>query len=245
MAAPAGTSSMVPNIRLTCRLISSSGKSSFILTLLRMLELQSGTIEIDGIDISRIPRDTIRQRCLVTVSQDALMLSNETLRFNLDPDTLASDDVVISALQKTQLWEHFTTRGDWSTSSNTDAESTCDMTYHDHPILDRPLSSFSNLSVGQGQLLALSRALVNVHSLRDDGVQPIILLDEVTSSLDLATELKIHDIIDQEFTLNGHTVIAIAHRLGVLMHHVRPGQDVVVRFRDGRVEDVGTDLEAV
>ncbi|KAB5582239.1 putative ABC transporter [Coniochaeta sp. 2T2.1] len=219
-----------------------SGKSSFILTLLRMLELQSGAVQVDGVDISRVPRDIIRQRCFVTVSQDALILANETLRFNMDPYGLLQDEVIIEALQETKLWNHFTTRENTSTTSSPDPEPAV---YRDHSILDQKLSSFSELSVGQGQLFALCRALVKVHSLRDDGAQPIILLDEVTSSLDLDTESAIHDIIDQEFTRKGHTAIVIAHRLGVLSRHARPGQDVVVQLRDGRVEDVGTDLTSI
>jgi ABC-type multidrug transport system fused ATPase/permease subunit len=210
-----------------------------------MLELQSGTIEIDNIDIVLVPRNVVRQRCLVTVSQDALILPNETLRFNIDPDILVSDDVIIEALRKTRLFEHFTKRGDTRPGPGSDNDTILDADYREHPILDQKVSSFSALSVGQGQLFALCRALVKVHSLRDEGVQPIILLDEVTSSLDLATESAIHDIIDQEFTKNDHTVIVIAHRLGVLSKHARAGQDVVVQLRDGSIQDSTTDLNTI
>ncbi len=216
-----------------------------LLTLLRMLELQSGTIEIDNVDISRVPRHIIRQRCLVTVSQDALILSNETLRLNMDPDARISDDVIIEALERTRLFEHFAKRGGTGACPRADDDTFMDDNYRDHPILDQKVSSFSELSVGQGQLFALCRALVKVHSLRDDGVRPIILLDEVTSSLDVATESAIHDIIDEEFTRNGHTVIVIAHRLRVLSEHARPGQDVVVQLRDGRIQDIETDANAI
>ncbi|KAL2172704.1 hypothetical protein VTG60DRAFT_4150 [Thermothelomyces hinnuleus] len=59
-----------------------NGKSSLLLTLLRLLDLQSDTIRLDGVDITQIPRDFLRQRCFVTVSQDGLLMSNETI-FNL------------------------------------------------------------------------------------------------------------------------------------------------------------------
>ena len=170
------------------------------------------------------------------------MLSNETLRFNMDPTGMVEDDVIMEALQKTYLREHFTQGGTTSPAVEPDAESTVEPVYHDHSILDQKLSSFSELSVGESQLFALCRALVKVHLLRDQGIRPIILLDEVTSSLDLNTEAAMHNIIDHEFTQKGHTVIVIAHRLGVLSQHARPGQDVVVRLREGRFEDVGTDL---
>lgn len=219
-----------------------SGKSSVLLTLLRMLELQSGTIEIDGVDIARVPRSVMRRRCLVTVSQDALVLSNDTLRFNMDPDGVASDDVIVEALRKTGLFEHFAERGGTGTAN---LGSGNDTVVEGHPILDQRVSAFPELSVGQSQLFALCRALVKVHLLRDEGVRPIILLDEVTASLDAATEAAIHDIIDEELTRNGHTVIVIAHRLGVLSRHARPGQDVVVQLGDGRVRDVSNDLSAI
>lgn len=163
----------------------------------------------------------------------------------MDPDTLVSDEVIIEALQKTRLFDHFTKRGAMGTGPGSDDDTIMETGYRDHLVLDQKVSSFSELSVGQGQLFALCRALVKVQRLRTEGVKPIILLDEVTSSLDLATEAAIHIIIDQEFTENGHTVIVIAHRLGVLTEHARPGQDVIVQLRDGRLQGVSTDLNAI
>jgi ABC-type multidrug transport system fused ATPase/permease subunit len=61
-----------------------SGKSTLLLTLLRLLEIQSGTIKIDGIDLNLVPRSLIRQRCYITVAQDPLILGHASLRFNLD-----------------------------------------------------------------------------------------------------------------------------------------------------------------
>lgn len=101
---------------------------------------------------------------------------------------------------------------------------------------------FSELSVGQGQLLALCRALVKAQTAQCLGRKPVILLDEVTSSLDPATESIIHGIIDDEFTQNGHTVICVAHRIEVLAKHTEPGRDVVVLLGDGRLLEVITDL---
>jgi ABC-type multidrug transport system fused ATPase/permease subunit len=186
--------------------------------------------------------DLLRQRSFITVSQDALLLSNETLRFNLDPDTLLSDDEVIGALVRTGLWPHFL---GGATDMMEEAEggiATEISAFGEHPILDKKVSLLQGLSVGQCQLFALCRALIKVNRMRCAGVNPIILLDEVTSSLDFATESTIHDIIDEEFTGKGHTVIIVAHRLGLLSERTKPGRDVVVVMGDGRLQEIITDV---
>ena len=61
-----------------------SGKSTLLLTLLRLLDVKSGVIKVDGIDLSLVPRYLIRQRCFITVAQDPFLLAQASLRFNLD-----------------------------------------------------------------------------------------------------------------------------------------------------------------
>jgi ATP-binding cassette subfamily C (CFTR/MRP) protein 1 len=221
-----------------------SGKSTLLLTLLRILELQSGKIELDGVDISRVRLELLRQRSFITVSQDALILSNETLRFNLDPDASLSDDEVIGALVRTGLWPHFL-GGVTDMNGGLEAEggnATDISAFGKHPVLDKKVSLLQELSVGQFQLFALCRALIKVNMVRCAGVKSVILLDEVTSSLDFVTESTIHDIIDEEFTGKGHTVITVAHRLGLLSERTKPGRDMVVVMGDGRLEKVITDV---
>lgn len=65
----------------------SSGKSTLLLALLRLLDTQSGSIEVDGIDLSLVPLSTIRERCFITVTQDPFLLAQASLRFNLDVST--------------------------------------------------------------------------------------------------------------------------------------------------------------
>ncbi|TVY93597.1 ABC transporter [Lachnellula willkommii] len=218
-----------------------SGKSTLLLTLLRLLELQAGKIEIDDIDIKHVRLDVLRERCFIAVSQDPLLLSNETLRFNLNPDASISDEIVIDALRKTGLWSHFFT-GDRHLGEETGHAINIPEP-GEHPVLDKKLSLFQELSVGQCQLFALCRALVKAISLRGSGVKPVVLLDEVTSSLDSDTESIIHRVIDEEFTGNGHTVIIVAHRLSVLNEHKETGRNVVALMGDGRLLEVITDLQ--
>lgn len=214
-----------------------------LLTVLRILELSSGTIELDGIDISQVKLDILRERSFITVSQDPLLLFNESLRFNLDPDNALQDEILINALEKSGLWTHFgagtDVNEDWQSERINNAEP---FAFRDHEILDKKISAFHELSGGQSQLLALSRALVKVNRVRHDGVKPVVLLDEVTSSLDSETEATICRIIDEEFTAKGHTVIIVAHRIGLLVDQVRSGKDMMVVMSDGRLQDIVHDL---
>lgn len=43
-----------------------------------------GSIKVDGIDLSLVPRSLVRQRCFITVAQDSFVLGQASLRFNLD-----------------------------------------------------------------------------------------------------------------------------------------------------------------
>ncbi|TGO69830.1 hypothetical protein BOTNAR_0006g00160 [Botryotinia narcissicola] len=216
-----------------------SSKSTLLLTLLQLLELQSNQIMLDDVDIKKVGLDILRQRCFITVSQDPLLLSNETLRFNLDPDASLSNETLIASLKRTELWSFLQGAAGIDNISGTASDS---MPYNYHPILDKPLASFPELSVGQGQLLALCRALIKAQTAQHVGRKPVVLLDEVTSSLDSMTESIIHGIIDDEFTQKGYTVICVAHRIEVLAKHAEPGKVAVVLLSNGRLQEVITDL---
>jgi ATP-binding cassette, subfamily C (CFTR/MRP), member 1 len=91
------------------RLKVNSGKSSLLLTLLRLLDPQSGTILIDGYDLSIIPREIIRNR-FVAIPQDPFILS-DTIRTNIDPLGTLPDDLLIFTLTKVHLWTTISARG--------------------------------------------------------------------------------------------------------------------------------------
>ncbi|KAB7499842.1 Multidrug resistance-associated protein 5, partial [Armadillidium nasatum] len=78
-----------------------AGKSSLISTLLRMVELESGTIKIDGIDISVIGLHTLRSSISV-IPQDPVLFKG-TIRYNLDPFDDHSDEAVWTALERAHL----------------------------------------------------------------------------------------------------------------------------------------------
>lgn len=89
---------------------SGSGKSSLITTLFRMLEVTpESTITIDGIDITKLPREIVRSR-LNAIPQEPCFIRG-TVRSNLDPHQIHSDTSIISALSKVHLWDLVESKG--------------------------------------------------------------------------------------------------------------------------------------
>ncbi|KAJ9155467.1 p-loop containing nucleoside triphosphate hydrolase [Pleurostoma richardsiae] len=228
-----------PGQKVLVRGRTGSGKSSLLLTLLRMLNLESGSITLDGVDISNVPPHELRLRCFVVASQDPLLLPQEELRFNLDPSGSASDAMIVQALTMVGLWSIF--QGN-SPDAILTRESSADNADSGFAVLGSPLLELPALSGGQGQLFALARAIVKATGLRATGSRPIVLLDEVTSSVDTDTEAKVFDIVDREFTSRDHTVVIVTHRSAALSSRMRPGKDVVVDMSDGVVTGVTEDI---
>lgn len=134
-----------------------SGKSSLIMTLFRMLELRTGSITVDGIDLSTLPRHEVRSR-IIGLPQDIFLL-NGSVRLNIDPYGRATDKAVIAALQDVRLWEGIQGKGG----------------------LDADIEDV-NLSHGQKQLLCLAQALLRQSSILvlDEATSS---LDDVTDAL--------------------------------------------------------------
>ncbi|KAL5380837.1 hypothetical protein PMIN02_010502 [Paraphaeosphaeria minitans] len=80
-----------------------SGKSSLILTLFRMLDVSSGSITIDGLDISTLKREEVRRR-IVGITEAPFIMPG-TVKENLDPYAEADDESRTSALRKVGLWD--------------------------------------------------------------------------------------------------------------------------------------------
>jgi ABC-type multidrug transport system fused ATPase/permease subunit len=78
-----------------------AGKTSIGLTLSRIVELLSGSIKIDGLDIAKVPLKELRSR--ITVIPQEPTLFNCSLRFNLDPLNKYSDDELLRVLKKASL----------------------------------------------------------------------------------------------------------------------------------------------
>ncbi|KGO55318.1 ABC transporter, integral membrane type 1 [Penicillium expansum] len=148
---------------------SGSGKSSLILGLLRLNEITKGRILIDDLDISQVPRETIRQK-LAALPQDPLILPG-SIRTNLDPLQNRTDAAIMSSLSRVGMM-------DWLLSKEAGLDS---------------LIQKETLSAGQQQLITFARVLLKPKP------SPILLLDEATSMVDMQTEAMMMKLISEQF----------------------------------------------
>ncbi|KAK7222510.1 hypothetical protein V2G26_010513 [Clonostachys chloroleuca] len=177
-----------------------SGKSTFLLTMLRMAEVQSGDILIDGISVKSMPRNVARRR-IITMPQEALFLPG-SVRSNVDPLNEHADEAIFSALNEVGILDIIIARGGLSANMETMA-----------------------LSHGQQQLFCLTRVILSSSK--------IVLLDEITSSVDAVTEAKMMEVVERTF--HDRTVVAIAHHL----HTIRNFDKIIVLDK-GYVVEVGS-----
>ncbi len=184
-----------------------AGKTTIINLLDRFYEIQSGAIRIDGKDIRQVPKADLRRK-LGLVLQDTFLFSDtvmENIRFGR---LNASDEECIHAAELADA-DHFIR------------------------LLPQGYQTLlseraSNLSQGQRQLLAITRAI-----LADPA---ILILDEATSSVDTRTEARIQKSLLR--LMEGRTSFVIAHRLST----IRDADNVVV-IDHGQIVEQGTHQE--
>lgn len=169
---------------------SGAGKSTLVSVLLRLYNLQSGRILIDGQNIAEVSQESLRAQIGV-VTQDTALL-HRSIRDNLrygKPD--ATDAELNEAVRKARADSFINLLDDGQGGFGFDAQ-----------VGERGVK----LSGGQRQRIAIARVL-----LKD---APILVLDEATSALDSEVEVAIQESLDS--LMQGKTVIAIAHRLSTI-----------------------------
>lgn len=189
-------------------------------SLFRLLEITSGSITIDGVDLTTIPQQIVHER-LNAIPQHTFFLRGCTLRQNMDPLHIASDDQIESALRDVGLWNILATN---TTTTTTTTETVTGTTFTRTTVLSTIYPLQDLLFHGQRQLFCLVRALIRQ--------SPDIILDEATASMDPDTDARIQELIREKFT--GKTLIVIAHRLATIAD-----LDRVDVMSEGRVVKIG------
>lgn len=212
-----------------------AGKSSLALALFRGLEAETGKILIDGVDIGLIGLQDLRESITI-VPQDPTLFTG-TIRSNLDPFDLFTDEDIFTALRRVQLIGAASSTTNPSTPISASRPTTPGRVIVDSPtgtstpvtnknvflnLSSTVTESGNNLSQGQRQLLCLARALLKNPK--------VLMMDEATASIDYSTDSRIQETIRELKS----TTITIAHRLQTIVDY-----DKVLVLDKGRVVEYG------
>ena len=180
-----------------------AGKTTMVNLLMRFYEINSGSIKIDGIPTSEMTRESVHN-LFSMVLQDTWMFEG-TVRENLVYNkTGVSDEELEKACKACGIYHFIQTLTDG---------------------FDTVLNDSIAISAGQKQLLTIARAMVQGN--------PMLILDEATSSVDTRTELITQKAMDQ---LTEHrTSFVIAHRLSTIKN-----ANLILVMKDGDIIEQGT-----
>ena len=186
-----------------------AGKTTMVKLLMRFYDVNSGAILLDGHNIKDFNRRELRD-AFGMVLQDTWLFKG-TIMENIRYGKLDATDEEVTAAAKAAHAHHFieTLPGGYQMELNEDA---------------------SNVSQGQKQLLTIARAI-----LADN---PVLILDEATSSVDTRTEIRIQKAMDN--LMKGRTSFIIAHRLSTIRD-----ADIILVMKDGDIIEQGNHDELI
>ena len=183
-----------------------AGKTTLVNLLMRFYEVDGGTIQIDGVPTSQMTRESVHD-LFSMVLQDTWLFEG-TVRENLVYNKSGvTDQQLEEACRACGIYHFIETLPQG---------------------LDTVLDDSVAISAGQKQLFTIARAMVQNN--------PMLILDEATSSVDTRTELITQRAMDQ---LTQHrTSFVIAHRLSTIRN-----ADLILVLKDGDIIEQGTHEE--
>ena len=180
-----------------------AGKTTISSMINRFYEINSGTITYDGIDIKDIKKDDLRKSVSIVLQETHMFTGNIMENIRFGrPD--ASDDDVYQAARLARADEFIHDLDDGYET-----------------VID---GGGGDLSQGQLQLLSIARAMI--------ADNPVMILDEATSSIDTRTERLVQAGMDN--LLAGRTSFVIAHRLSTIVN-----SDLIIVLDHGRILEAG------
>lgn len=180
-----------------------AGKTTMVNLLMRFYDIQQGKISIDGVDIKTMSRAELRA-LFGMVLQDTWLFEGTIYENLLYGSESSSEEEVIKSSKLAQS-HHF-------------------IESHPGGYQFELSEAGSNISLGQQQLLTISRAML--------ANRPMLILDEATSSVDTRTEVLIQAAMDK--LMNNRTSFVIAHRLSTIKD-----ADVILVMKDGNIVEQG------
>lgn len=181
-----------------------SGKTTLVKLLMRFYDVNAGEILLDGHNVKEYDRHGLRE-AFGMVLQDTWLFKG-TIMENIRYGRLDATDEEVIAAAKAAHAHHFISAlpGGYQMELNEDA---------------------TNISQGQKQLLTIAREI-----LADN---PVLILDEATSSVDTRTEHRIQKAMDN--LMEGRTSFVIAHRLSTIKN-----ADLILVMKDGDIIEQGS-----
>jgi ATP-binding cassette subfamily C protein len=185
---------------------SGSGKTTLAQLISGFYEKDSGNITYNSVEIDKLDKHSIRENIFLVLQMPILF--NNTLRFNITMGKEISDEKIFEALKIAQLKDVVLKMSNG-----------LDTIVGKHGI---------RLSGGQRQRLSIARMVINNPK--------VVIFDESTSALDVHTEAKLFN--DLEDFLKNKTVITIAHRLSTVKN-----ANIIYVLNDGKLVQKGTHKE--